>query len=57
LEPLEFTIDCEEKNKLNSELEEELREYRKKLERENLKTQIIKERIKVRNDKIVKYKM
>ncbi|OUM69573.1 hypothetical protein PIROE2DRAFT_57303 [Piromyces sp. E2] len=46
LEPLEFTIDCEEKNRLNLELEDELKEYRKKLERENLKTQIIKERIK-----------
>jgi len=46
LEPLEFTIDYDEKNRLNLELEEEIKEYRKKLERDNLQTQIIKERIK-----------
>jgi len=47
LEPLEFTIDYDEKNRLNLELEEEIKEHRKKLEKDNLKTQIIKERIKV----------
>ncbi|ORY35132.1 WD40 repeat-like protein [Neocallimastix californiae] len=46
LEPLEFTIDFDEKNRLNAELEEEVDKYRKQLEKENLKMQIIKERIK-----------
>ncbi|ORX86921.1 WD40 repeat-like protein [Anaeromyces robustus] len=46
LEPLEFTIDYDEKNRLNSKLEEEIKEHRRELEKDNLKIQIIKERIK-----------
>jgi uncharacterized protein involved in tolerance to divalent cations len=46
LDPMEFTIDFDEKDRLQSELEKEVKEYRKKLEKKNLKMQIIKERIK-----------